>query len=248
MTDVPLDFRQDRISTISLPSVGLVFLTHVAVLWLLMSLDVVSTPLQLKPLMVQLIPPQVPEIAPVLTPPQAEIPKPTQPPQPPKSLDPPRPAKAVRPRPSAAASQEITQPRLAVQTDAPAAADANTVPLSPAPSAPVETRMDDAGEAGGAGKGKGSTPRFDADYLHNPRPIYPPMSRRMGEEGKVLLRVRVEADGRPSHVEVKASSGFTRLDQAAEQAVRQWRFVPAKSGNEAISAWVIVPISFSLKG
>jgi protein TonB len=89
--------------------------------------------------------------------------------------------------------------------------------------------------------------RFDADYLDNPKPAYPSASRRLGEEGTVLLRVFVSADGLARQVEVKHSSGFPRLDQAAEGAVARWRFVPAKRGDQAVAAWVVVPISFSLK-
>jgi len=89
--------------------------------------------------------------------------------------------------------------------------------------------------------------RFDADYLHNPKPVYPHASRRLGEQGKVLLRVFVSAAGLAEKVEVKLSSGFARLDQAAEDAVSQWRFVPAKRGETAIAAWVQVPITFQLE-
>lgn len=88
--------------------------------------------------------------------------------------------------------------------------------------------------------------RFDAAYLHNPRPSYPPLSRRLGEEGKVLLRVRVSADGQPAAVDLEKSSNFERLDEAARQVVARWRFVPAKRGDEAIEATVIVPIVFRL--
>jgi protein TonB len=88
--------------------------------------------------------------------------------------------------------------------------------------------------------------RFDADYLDNPKPRYPHASRRLGEEGKVVLRVFVSADGDAKRVEVKHSSGFQRLDQAAEQAVARWRFVPARRGEQAMTAWVVVPIVFSL--
>ena len=88
--------------------------------------------------------------------------------------------------------------------------------------------------------------RFDADYLDNPKPLYPHASRRLGEEGKVVLRVFVSADGEAKRVEVKHSSGFQRLDQAAEEAVARWRFVPAKRGEQAVTAWVVVPIVFSL--
>ncbi|MBA3902496.1 MAG: energy transducer TonB [Rhodocyclaceae bacterium] len=89
-------------------------------------------------------------------------------------------------------------------------------------------------------------PRFDADYLDNPKPAYPPLSRRLGEEGKVILRVFVEPGGRPSKVEIQTSSGFPRLDEAAGAAVSRWRFVPARRGEEPVAAWVRVPIVFAL--
>lgn len=89
-------------------------------------------------------------------------------------------------------------------------------------------------------------PRFDADYLDNPRPAYPAMSRRLGEEGKVLLRVLVGSEGRAHEVQLKEGSGFARLDQAAREAVLRWRFVPARKGGEAVEGWVLVPITFNL--
>ena len=91
-----------------------------------------------------------------------------------------------------------------------------------------------------------SAVRFDAAYLQNPAPKYPPLSRRLGEEGKVLLKVRVSADGLPATVELERSSSFERLDEAARQVVAHWRFVPAKRGDVAIEASVIVPIVFRL--
>lgn len=89
--------------------------------------------------------------------------------------------------------------------------------------------------------------RFDADYLHNPKPIYPPASRRLSEEGTVTLRVRVSAEGATLAVELRQSSGYPRLDEAALDAVRRWRFVPARQGAEAIESWVAVPIAFKLE-
>ncbi|MFA7293111.1 MAG: energy transducer TonB [Rhodocyclaceae bacterium] len=88
--------------------------------------------------------------------------------------------------------------------------------------------------------------RFDADYLQNPKPVYPPMSRRFGEEGKVVLRVRVSSQGLPLAVEIKQSSNHVRLDEAAKAAVARWRFVPARQGSEAVEAWVLVPLNFTL--
>lgn len=89
--------------------------------------------------------------------------------------------------------------------------------------------------------------RFDADYLRNPPPAYPPMSRRRGEQGEVLLLVSVSVEGRPEHVEIRRSSGHQRLDEAALRAVRQWRFVPARRGDRPVAANVVVPIEFRLK-
>jgi protein TonB len=90
-------------------------------------------------------------------------------------------------------------------------------------------------------------PRFDADYLQNPPPVYPAPSRRAGEQGRVLLRVVVRPDGTAQSVELRQSSGSQRLDEAALEAVRRWRFVPARQGSVPISAAVIVPIVFSLE-
>lgn len=89
--------------------------------------------------------------------------------------------------------------------------------------------------------------RFDADYLKNPAPPYPPLSRRMGEEGKVILRVSVSAQGTADNVEIKTSSGSQRLDDSAQKTVRNWKFIPAKRGDTAVQSWVLVPIIFKLE-
>lgn len=89
-------------------------------------------------------------------------------------------------------------------------------------------------------------PLFNASYLNNPPPSYPSVSRQMQENGTVILRVHVNAHGTASTVELRTSSGSKRLDNAAIEAVRHWRFVAAKLGNEAIAAWVLVPIIFQL--
>lgn len=89
-------------------------------------------------------------------------------------------------------------------------------------------------------------PAFDADYLNNPSPPYPPLSRRMREQGVVYLRVLVTSDGVPDQIELKHSSGSVRLDESALCTVKKWRFVPARRGSQTIAAWVVVPIAFSL--
>ncbi len=89
--------------------------------------------------------------------------------------------------------------------------------------------------------------RFDADYLKNPAPSYPPLSRRMGEEGKVILRVSVTPQGTADSVEIKTSSGSQRLDESAQKTVRTWKFIPAKRGDAAVQSFVLVPIIFKLE-
>ncbi len=88
--------------------------------------------------------------------------------------------------------------------------------------------------------------RFDADYLQNPAPVFPALSRRMHEEGKVLLLVQVSAKGEAENVQIKQSSGYIRLDEAAVNAVRKWRFIPARRSSEPVASSVVVPIVFRL--
>lgn len=196
-----------------------IVVAHIAVLALLASLEVVPLPAPLATLMVDIVRPAPPP-APEITPPR---------PQPVERKPQPRPQPVPRPQ----------APTLAAQTEAPSpAAEAPAVteapPPPPAPAAP-------------AAPAPLTQARFDADYLQNPAPAYPALSRRMGEEGKVVLRVFVEPNGRPSQIEVKAGSGSPRLDQAAQDAVWRWKFVAARRGDEAVGAWVLVPIVFNLR-
>jgi protein TonB len=91
-----------------------------------------------------------------------------------------------------------------------------------------------------------SPPRFDAPSLNNPPTVYPNMSRRLREVGTVLFRVRVSSTGLPLEIQQTKSSGYARLDEAALAALRKWKFQPAMRGGEALEAWVVVPIEFSL--
>ncbi|WP_262964155.1 energy transducer TonB [Methylobacter psychrophilus] len=91
-------------------------------------------------------------------------------------------------------------------------------------------------------------PNLNADYLNNPAPDYPPASRELGEQGRVLLRAMINSDGTVAQVVLRKSSGFNRLDQAALDTVKKWRFVPAQRGEQKISAWIVVPVAFSLEG
>lgn len=90
-------------------------------------------------------------------------------------------------------------------------------------------------------------PVFDAAYLQNPPPVYPSSARRSGVQGKVLLTVNVTAAGTAGNVSVASSSGHSLLDTAAMEAVRRWKFVPAKRGSEIVEAKVLVPVEFKLR-
>ena len=68
----------------------------------------------------------------------------------------------------------------------------------------------------------------------------------MNETGRVLLRVKVSADGLPSEVEIAQSSGYPRLDNSAREAVLGWKFIPARQGEKPVAASVNVPIVFKL--
>jgi protein TonB len=90
-------------------------------------------------------------------------------------------------------------------------------------------------------------PSSSADYLNNPRPPYPALSKRMGEQGKVVVRVFIETNGTASKAEVRTSSGFDRLDQTAVQTVLRWRYVPGKRNGVAEAMWFNIPINFVLE-
>jgi protein TonB len=90
--------------------------------------------------------------------------------------------------------------------------------------------------------------KFNAAYLHNPAPVYPLRSRRLGEQGRVLIHVQVTAEGTVHSVTLQKGSGSARLDEAALEAVKKWKFIPAKRGQQSVSASVVVPITFSIEG
>jgi protein TonB len=126
---------------------------------------------------------------------------------------------------------------------------------NPTPSIPVAPPAPDPGRAASGTKplptheaAPVTPPAFTASYLTNPAPRYPLIARRNGEQGTVTLRVLVTRDGAPARVTIEQTSGSRHLDGAALETVKTWRFVPARKGDEAIEAWVIVPIVFRLEG
>ncbi len=95
---------------------------------------------------------------------------------------------------------------------------------------------------------KSSAPKLvsTVEYLEPLRPRYPPTSRRLREEGLVVLLVLVDERGTASRIEVRDSSGHSRLDRAAREAVECARFKPYREGGVAQAALVLIPVEFSL--
>jgi periplasmic protein TonB len=90
-------------------------------------------------------------------------------------------------------------------------------------------------------------PSADADYLNNPPPVYPRQSKRMGEQGTVVVRVLIGLQGTAEKAEIRISSGFARLDQAALETVQRWRYVPGKRNGAPEAMWFNVPVRFILE-
>jgi len=83
-------------------------------------------------------------------------------------------------------------------------------------------------------------------YRENRPPVYPGLARQRGYEGDVLIAAEVRSDGRIGAARIKRSSGYASLDQSALDAVRGWRFEPARRMGSPVDAWVEIPIRFKL--
>lgn len=234
-------------------ALGAVVALHLAVLWafnagLHMRPATVVVPVQVmaelveepRPLAQAPVPlPPQPKVAPVAKPPPPKpIVKPA--PQPTPAL-PPAPATTPMPLPVAvdptpfplaAAATSVQTPQPTAPTTPTAVAPAPPpAAVAPPARAPVVVEL----------------PSSDAQYLQNPKPRYPAMSRRLGEQGTVLIQVMVTEKGLAQDARIKTSSGFFRLDNAALEAVSQWRFVPGKRGGVPESMLFTVPITFGLQ-
>ena len=213
----------------------LVLLVHVAIIYVLATQNTVDEvqKIAVKPMMVSLIAPLAPEpeLVPVI-----EQPKPVVEPKPKlKKL-----VEKIRPI-------ETPAERLVEATTEQLKEEAPTPQIAPVPE-PVLAKTTSVQKVVEqvAKNEEISPPRFGVSYLNNPAPDYPAMSRRIGEEGRVLMKVLVTVEGVAAEVEIEKTSGSERLDKAAMAAVRQWRFIPAKRNNQPLSAYVLVPIKFAL--
>ncbi len=233
--------------TVGLPNFVLVLcvvvLFHLAALWafqsgLLLRAVQIIVPAEI---LSEFIEPPIPKIT---LPPPPPPPKPVQQPvvktNPPVLPPPPRPMAIADATSSPNAPVDVITPQPAAPpvaapvAEAPVAPPPPLLPPAPAPPAPPAPA-------------KVELPSSDADYLQNPKPSYPPMSKRLGEQGKVLIRALIGVDGIAQKAEIKQSSGFERLDQAALTTVLRWRYTPGKRAGVAEAMWFNVPINFVLE-
>jgi protein TonB len=120
-----------------------------------------------------------------------------------------------------------------------------------APAAPALDRTPQVVSAGVAAPAPPSTPRTlttGVEYIVAPQVVYPQVSRRMGEQGKVMVRVLVSSKGLPDQVTIEGSSGSARLDEAARVACLRSQFKPFVENGHAVAVYVIVPLNFTLAG
>jgi periplasmic protein TonB len=190
-------------------------------------------------------PPKVMEVSLVSAPP-AKPAAPAEPPQaraepvkppPPKAKKPDKPKSVPKP-----AVKPLPEPE--PEAERPSRQDSQPAPTEPFP--PGSAARETAKAAAPA-----PAPYVDASYkspaLHNPPTRYPPMAAERRWEGSVQIRVQVLPDGTAGAMKVERSSGHEMLDESAMEQVSKWRFVPARRGDQTVSAWVIVPLEFKLK-
>ena len=172
-----------------------------------------------------------PKVQITLTRPQ---PKPIAPPPPPKvqPKPPPKvvPLKPQKPKPVPKVVEQAPTPAPSPVVDTAPSAPVAAPVAPPAPPAPVVEKV--------------TAPVAGAEYGDNPEAVYPPHAEEMGWGGKVLLKVHVQANGKPSTVTVAKSSGHQELDDVAVKAVTKWTFKPAMRGDTPTDGFVTVPMNF----
>jgi protein TonB len=155
---------------------------------------------------------------------------------PPERTSIPPPQAPLEPSSDELARSKVDLPPPPVWLDPPAVVGPQTIYTVPPPRSSQEPTVS------GGGPRLIEPPRL----LRSEQPPYPASERRLGREGSVQLRVRVDALGRVELVEVAESSGSARLDEAAVRAVQRWLFAPARSADHAVPGWVSLKVTFRL--
>ena len=182
------------------------------------------------------VPPPPPPV--VRPPPPQKVARTITPPAPPMPLPPPPLAVPVNPDPAPNAPTAVAAP--------PAPLPPMQAPVAPAPVAALAQKPAPVAQPAPSPP-KVELPSSDADYLQNPQPDYPSMSKRLNEQGTVLVRVLIGVDGTAQKAEIEKSSEFRRLDEASLATVLKWRYVPGKRGGKPEAMWFTVPVKWELK-
>jgi len=226
---MPEQYKTNQHSNVSL---AIVVLLHALGFWAFLNAPKITPVIiEQKPMMVSLLnaPAPEPEVVPLL--PTPPTPEPIV-----KKITPKVKPVDVKPTPQPVEKASVVEQE--------------ALPTPPTPSAPVEVakapEVKPEPEKPQVKQDIIEEPKFGVAYLNNPAPNYPAISRRIGEEGRVIMRVLVSVNGEAESVKVENGSGSSRLDEAAVDAVKKWKFVPAKKNKQPISAYVLVPIKFSL--
>ena len=167
---------------------------------------------------------------------------------------PPAPAPPLEPL---AEMQELPPPTVTAPLPVISIAPLENAIRLPAPAAPLAETAAPAAAVGAAAAAAPaaapaatvSSPRISisgVEIIRAPQPEYPALSKRMGEQGKVVLLVLVNDKGLPEQVVVQTSSGFPRLDEAGRQAVLRALFKPRMEDGRPVTAFVILPLHFSV--
>ncbi|CAN5662578.1 hypothetical protein BH09PSE5_BH09PSE5_24430 [soil metagenome] len=208
---------------------GAVIAVHVVAGWALLQLDGVRAAVkEAAPIFVDLIAPPAP--------PPPVKPPPPPPPAPPRIAPKPRPIPILTAPPTPAPAPFVAPPMpVEIPPPAPPAPAVVEAPPAPAPAPPAPPAEPK------------TVPATAVRYLEPPAPVYPAVSRRMRESGRVVLRALINKQGVPRTVNVLTSSSYPRLDEAAATAVRAARFQPYSENGVALEVWVQIPIEFNLE-
>ena len=174
-----------------------------------------------------------------------EPPKPAEPPPPP----PEPPKREVTKTPPPPRPQAIREPK---PTPAPSAPTGSIEPPPPpaplAPPAPPEPPAPPAPPPAPPAPKLVEISQGQTQYIREPRPAYPAMSKRLGETGTVIVAVYFNSEGFPKRAEIFKSSGYERLDQAAREAAMSSQVTPIRQqgANEATVYLLKAPFNFTL--
>ncbi len=201
-------------------------LAHLLAVWGVMQVPVVrEAVVEAAPIFVNFIAPPAPQAPPVAEPPPPPVPRPVL-----KQPPPLQPLVTAAPSPAPAPFVAAPPPPEPVPVVQAAPPPADPAPAPPAPAPAPKT-----------------IPASAVQYLDAPEITYPRTSQRLGEIGRVMVRVYIDEGGKAREVQLHKSSGFSRLDDEAVRAVRKARFKPYTENGRATAGWAFIPLVFDLE-